>query len=936
MPIECIDVIDSSLLTNSDESTIFAFEGTQGKSKKGAWVVAPREGSEFAKSRSTFTKGTTSPVNGLRIKWMFASNAAGGAAPVFLQVTGLSERELKVPFLVVEWDGFGYTDMQDAPGYIVFIRSSSGEEPHETPQVQAAKYFHEIVYRGWIQGLMQRLTALGHVNPWAVSSFDSGQDFIKAVLLCLRDDDAVNLENFKISAARTEVGQPGDLQPTFKNVHAVSKITDATATEVTMAKKKRLLAHLKRDTEGKLNMDSKKISTIADFAACFSKILASCVSSTGIKEGYRLAGWTGADGSAPDLGGFMKQCRRPLTVEERKLIRDSSVPLAKPFIEKGHISDTELLSFGFEPDRHPVTGEAAHRHSEADHLQRAKSLSHPYQQQRRAEIIEAAQQKVTMKAHAHAQKIQSIFDNNKVCEEGLCEAAAVRALPVGAGLVNESITINFKGGWFAAKVTAYDADAMKHTVEYENDDDFSVGSKVEADYKSSGFFYPGTIKSICGDGSFDIEYDDGDQEPGVPGDRVHALADIEMLNLDGRKVKFKLVGAPEIELRDALASSSKEDFNALNSEPLKRFIHVRTFTTAGPPTGYDWGKKDDLVRKAFEKKGSPILFDAATAAAAAAAAATTAPVTPQLQVPPGPSVIKLPAAGAAAAGSAAGRWKAPDLIRDGAFRAAVESSLLGGKEPSALPVDTQAVLADALCLQLEKRLNIHILKRVEESCRDNFTLEFTRWMLPSAAAITVMFGHVKDDMSFVSLSDCALKAQTEYFCSIGDGLEISLGEGCYLYYDTLKGVWIRSGKVSGHQRNFKKRNDEHKENSKSPGANAFYLRNPHKDADASKCNAGLQKGFFHHLQQHCALGFSRSDADAVNNICKTNGARIFDWRPVDLDAMRRCSFYGSTTLKEKQLHMISYLFEIVYDLMLSDRDNISESPGFECCGLKKF
>ena len=40
-------------------------------------------------------------------------------------------------------------------------------------------------------------------------------------------------------------------------------------------------------------------------------------------------------------------------------------------------------------------------------------------------------------------------------------------------------------------------------------------------------------------------------------------------------------------------------------------------------------------------------------------------------------------------------------------------------------------------------------------------------------------------------------------------------------------------------------------------------------------------------------------------------------------------FAGCSTLEEKQLHMAGYLFELVYDLMISPRDNVSRSPGFE-------
>ena len=47
------------------------------------------------------------------------------------------------------------------------------------------------------------------------------------------------------------------------------------------------------------------------------------------------------------------------------------------------------------------------------------------------------------------------------------------------------------------------------------------------------------------------------------------------------------------------------------------------------------------------------------------------------------------------------------------------------------------------------------------------------------------------------------------------------------------------------------------------------------------------------------------------------------------ERVNRVGFNGLTTLKEKQLRIVGYAFELVYDLMISPLDNISKSPGFE-------
>jgi hypothetical protein len=47
-----------------------------------------------------------------------------------------------------------------------------------------------------------------------------------------------------------------------------------------------------------------------------------------------------------------------------------------------------------------------------------------------------------------------------------------------------------------------------------------VGTAVEADYKHRGKFYPGKITRVRLNGTYDIDYDDGEQETQVPRDLI--------------------------------------------------------------------------------------------------------------------------------------------------------------------------------------------------------------------------------------------------------------------------------------------------------------------------------------------------------------------------------------------------------------------------------
>ena len=57
---------------------------------------------------------------------------------------------------------------------------------------------------------------------------------------------------------------------------------------------------------------------------------------------------------------------------------------------------------------------------------------------------------------------------------------------------------------------------------------------------------------------------------------------------------------------------------------------------------------------------------------------------------------------------------------------------------------------------------------------------------------------------------------------------------------------------------------------------------------------------------------------------------IFDWDEKTLEAIDGWNI-SAKNKDEKQLHLVSYLFEFVYDLMIAPGDNVSVNPGFESC-----
>ena len=59
---------------------------------------------------------------------------------------------------------------------------------------------------------------------------------------------------------------------------------------------------------------------------------------------------------------------------------------------------------------------------------------------------------------------------------------------------------------------------------------------------------------------------------------------------------------------------------------------------------------------------------------------------------------------------------------------------------------------------------------------------------------------------------------------------------------------------------------------------------------------------------------------------------MFLYTKEEIESIRSVNFCGRSK-DENLLEMVGYLFELGYDLALSHKCNVSESPGFEGCGL---
>ena len=77
------------------------------------------------------------------------------------------------------------------------------------------------------------------------------------------------------------------------------------------------------------------------------------------------------------------------------------------------------------------------------------------------------------------------------------------------------------------------------------------------------------------------------------------------------------------------------------------------------------------------------------------------------------------------------------------------------------------------------------------------------------------------------------------------------------------------------------------------------------------------------------MGFNRDSETSGLTSTDEDGDNIFFWSEEVLEYLDKSKEGSCTTLKEKQLVMVGYMFELLYDLCLSPLWNVSQNPGFE-------
>lgn len=233
------------------------------------------------------------------------------------------------------------------------------------------------------------------------------------------------------------------------------------------------------------------------------------------------------------------------------------------------------------------------------------------------------------------------------------------------------------------------------------------------------------------------------------------------------------------------------------------------------------------------------------------------------------------------------------------------------------------VAADQLLILLRSRFKVLLKRRIQQaSWRNHWSMRFAYRNLPVVAAVLVLSGHIKSDLGCLNEQDSLLTTDSNCYIKCAD---CPNNEGAYLYFDTVRCVFVRSGKVGG--RGFVERGNDHvkgsKENRPSSG---FYRLYPSKESSRSN---NKRRGYFESLIQFVAAGFDPK-SEHVENIdkdYKNGGVFILS---KDEERLIRSSMKNlKCSAKVKFSHMLAYLMEFGYDLTLAPGDVVSANPGFE-------
>jgi hypothetical protein len=189
----------------------------------------------------------------------------------------------------------------------------------------------------------------------------------------------------------------------------------------------------------------------------------------------------------------------------------------------------------------------------------------------------------------------------------------------------------------------------------------------------------------------------------------------------------------------------------------------------------------------------------------------------------------------------------------------------------------QKIKADHLVKILQHRFQQHLIHCIKNKCRrTHWSMIFAYNNLAVSVACVVMCDHAASELRCLQDSDCLLSPTPYNFFQCA---HFRTREGAYLYYDTNKGCFIHSVKVT--RRGFTVRGKEHFDKSKKVKSSThfYYLYSSNLCPRANKTGT---KGTFENLQMIIAAGWDPTSdcAKMLDSSWENRGLMIFNEKKV--------------------------------------------------------
>ena len=363
---------------------------------------------------------------------------------------------------------------------------------------------------------------------------------------------------------------------------------------------------------------------------------------------------------------------------------------------------------------------------------------------------------------------------------------------------------------------------------------------------------------------------------------------------------------------DELQMCNEIEFNKCTSDLLKAFILARVYVNIPKqiPSEKVPTKKQNRVDAALKVKGDKIILCAALQELVGRVSDYRS-VSPRVTEHIEPSVRKTPS----------------DYLRDVSWRVLICRTIQGVKliEPETEVSPQICDEADG-CHEIAKtRYKNIFLMRNDDDKKHHYCFLWAWDNMACVIAPMTFFGHIRSNVHrfLIDRNSCLLALPNT--TSDHGGVFISarsdktkILEGNYLYFDTAASKWIRSGKACGLHSNYGIRENQHVDCSKDPSKSTMQFYQSYPDEGVVQ-EFAIQGGYFQYLHQYCGLSFKRSNVD---DLVAINENGIFQW---DAQTLSKLQSKVNRTLKESQLHMVSYLFEFVSGLCIGDANNVSQS-----------